>query len=346
MKVHSYVLKPLFKHVKLEMELNQGCEDSTITEQNLLISSKGENSVERYANIKSEFEECKFESNYTEGSQSDAYCANDIKIEQDILHYQIDDPSDSFVIQEVKTEIKKELEVHILEASHGCETQSNRSTKKIDSNRDIKLEIGTSTEIDDKKHCRSMKTSNLISRISRKRFQQNKVKMKSERSLITHTGENSYKCETCLKEFTVLSYLKRHLRVHTGEKPYKCEICFRLFTRADNLRSHMRSHTGEKPYKCEFCFKQFSEAGSLKKHLRMHTGENPYTCELCFKQFSRSDYLKTHLRRHSAAKPYKCEICCKQFSLAQHLKFHLITHTEEKPSSVTFVLGNLLMWVI
>ncbi|XP_050502992.1 uncharacterized protein LOC126882223 isoform X3 [Diabrotica virgifera virgifera] len=159
---------------KLEMELNQGCEDSTITKQNLLTSNKDEASLEKHV-IKSEFEECKFESNNTEKSLSDAYCSNNIKIEEHkVLNCETSDPSENFAIQEVKTEIKKELEEHTLGVNSGCETQSNRTTtEKIDPNRDVKLEMGASTEIDDEKHCDSMKTSNLITKINKKRKSSN-----------------------------------------------------------------------------------------------------------------------------------------------------------------------------
>ncbi|XP_050498275.1 zinc finger protein 221-like isoform X4 [Diabrotica virgifera virgifera] len=88
---------------------------------------------------------------------------------------------------------------------------------------------------------------------------QSVVKTKSGKSLATDTRENSYKCETCLKEFSQEGRLKNHLRIHTGEKPFKCDICCKQFSQNGNLKRHMMRHTGEKSYKCEICFKQFCE---------------------------------------------------------------------------------------
>ncbi|XP_050499034.1 zinc finger protein 468-like isoform X2 [Diabrotica virgifera virgifera] len=120
----------------------------------------------------------------------------------------------------------------------------------------------------------------------------NEIKMKSNKTSITHTGEKSYKCEVCFKQFRRAGNFKKHLQIHTGEKPYNCEICFKQFGGAGSLKRHLRIHTGEKPYKCEICFKPFVQAGALKIHLRIHTGEKPFKCDICFKQFSEAGTLK------------------------------------------------------
>ncbi|XP_050501719.1 uncharacterized protein LOC126881477 isoform X1 [Diabrotica virgifera virgifera] len=142
------------------MELS---EDSIKRKQNVLVCDKQEDSLEQHVNvqIKSELEECRLESNYTDNSLSDSYCSDDIKIEEHMLQ------DDIFPgMQEVEREIKQELDEHNVEVNHHrCEDLFHTpNTKKLDSERDVKLEIA-STEIDHKKHCRSMKTAKLLSNI-------------------------------------------------------------------------------------------------------------------------------------------------------------------------------------
>ena len=37
--------------------------------------------------------------------------------------------------------------------------------------------------------------------------------------MITHTGEKTFKCKICARQFSRKGSLKKHLRIHTGEKP-------------------------------------------------------------------------------------------------------------------------------
>uniref|UniRef100_A0A6P7HF70 Uncharacterized protein LOC114347945 isoform X2 n=1 Tax=Diabrotica virgifera virgifera TaxID=50390 RepID=A0A6P7HF70_DIAVI len=129
-------------------------EDYIKTNQNVLILS-----------IKSELEECMFESNYTKDSLSDSYCPDDIKIEEHVLQCEIGSPF-PVIKQEVKTEIK-ELDEQNLQVNHGSETRF-KNTKELDSDKAVKLHIGASTDIDHEKHGRSMKTSKSLSNIGKK----------------------------------------------------------------------------------------------------------------------------------------------------------------------------------
>ena len=62
------------------------------------------------------------------------------------------------------------------------------------------------------------------------------------------TGEKSYPCHLCGKDFISNSDFTIKLRRHTGEKPYHCNICAKVFTSNLDLAIHLRTHTGEKPY--------------------------------------------------------------------------------------------------
>ncbi|XP_074492804.1 uncharacterized protein LOC141768411 [Sebastes fasciatus] len=147
----------------------------------------------------------------------------------------------------------------------------------------------------------------------------------------TNTGKQSFKCDTCGKEFKFKLKLQRHMRTHTGEKPFTCKTCGKGFIQTSQLTVHMRVHTGEKPYSCETCGKTFSQTSSLKSHIRTHIGEKPYSCKTCGKDFGHNNILLVHMRTHTGEKPYSCKTCGKDFSQASSLTVHMRTHTGEKP---------------
>ncbi|XP_074495274.1 uncharacterized protein LOC141769770 [Sebastes fasciatus] len=148
----------------------------------------------------------------------------------------------------------------------------------------------------------------------------------------THTGKQSFKCDTCGKDFNYKSKLQRHMRVHAGEKPYSCKTCGKDFRLPGDLKVHVRTHTGEKPYLCKTCGNRFCDFSALKKHMRIHTGEKPYACKTCGKAFRQNSNLTVHMRTHTGEKPFPCKTCGKGYGRNRGLLLHMIrAHAGEKP---------------
>ena len=106
---------------------------------------------------------------------------------------------------------------------------------------------------------------------------------------------NTHKCETCSKTFSLAQSLKTNIYVvHEGHKDHKCKSCGKSFSQPGNLKKHIHKiHEGRKDHKCVFCGKSFSLGQSLKRHIyTIHKGHKYHKCVSCGKSFSSARYLK------------------------------------------------------
>lgn len=120
-----------------------------------------------------------------------------------------------------------------------------------------------------------------------------------KKAIITGSGAKVYACylESCGRQFSDLTAVRKHERIHLNEKPYICSICGLSFVQRSNCQKHEKSHTGVKEYACDRCPKKFTSTYSLRQHLEIHTqaSENAkYACPGCNKSYTYFTSLLKH----------------------------------------------------
>lgn len=151
-----------------------------------------------------------------------------------------------------------------------------------------------------------------------------------------HTGERSYTCHLCGKQFRINQGLARHLRdTHAGIKNFPCDICGRMFSTKRSAEDHKRIHTGERPYICNICGKSFKQKASLFVHNRTHSDVFPFKCNYCDQNFRTRPLLMLHVKKHTGEKPHACDICDRRFRIKYELKRHRLIHFDDKPWQCT-----------
>ena len=115
------------------------------------------------------------------------------------------------------------------------------------------------------------------------------------------TVTKSFKCETCGKEFSKQSKLKRHKLIHVKVNPFPCLLCGRRFKRKDHLRGHIKavvSHS--KACACERCRAHFyceiDTLNLIAKRNCVGTQAVPCKCKLCGDVLEDMVALKKHFK--------------------------------------------------
>lgn len=173
----------------------------------------------------------------------------------------------------------------------------------------------------------------------------------------TYDNPRPYKCDQCIKEYTLLRHLTRHKRMHARTfcefckksftsfeehmrkehnvelpRPFECEICGRSFRVKATFQAHIKIHREEnRVFNCTLCPKAFFQATDLRKHIKSHSNVRSVICDVCGDAFKSAETLKCHMRRHTGDRPYSCKICPRAFTTSNSLMIHQRTHTNEKP---------------
>ncbi|XP_039074943.1 zinc finger protein 211-like isoform X1 [Hyaena hyaena] len=186
----------------------------------------------------------------------------------------------------------------------------------------------------------------------------------------THTGQESYTCVACGKQFCFSADLHQHRSEHSGKKPYSkgmdrascgksyrshslgkpftCGAVEKDFLASVGLLRHQATpkavpsihsstkceeafRNGKSPYRCGECGKVFCHKQTLVQHQGIHTGEGLFESSDCGKTFSYKHTFIQHKTVHTGVKPFECSECGKAFRFKYKLVQHHRTHTGERP---------------
>ena len=102
---------------------------------------------------------------------------------------------------------------------------------------------------------------------------------------------------------------------HKNERPLSCEICEQSFKCESYLRDHVSSHTNNRHFSCQICQKSYKRKRDLTRHIEIHSEEREFLCTRCEKSFDSSRGLKHHLRQRPFSCQYASWRKAKQSNL-------------------------------
>ncbi|XP_041377490.1 zinc finger protein 236-like [Gigantopelta aegis] len=163
----------------------------------------------------------------------------------------------------------------------------------------------------------------------------------------SRSGERSFRCCACKREFRTVSQLNRHERTHEREDDdvglsFKCETCGKAFAKSLHLKKHMSCHSPS-DVKCE----EEAVKASPRRTTRKMSNEIVSDSDSTRRSPRRTatpppSPMKKEVKQHSKNLPdklvsvnaNKCNICSKLFTSIVNVKLHLIKVHNKKESEV------------
>ena len=163
----------------------------------------------------------------------------------------------------------------------------------------------------------------------------------------SRSGERSFQCCACKREFRTESQLNRHERTHEREDmdsgtPFKCKTCHKVFTKLLHLKKHMTSHDSSDVRSEEEVMKTPPRRATRKTSSEIATDSDSSKKSPRRPATPPSSPLKKDVKLNSndvsenavSVKAKKCTICSKLFTSVMNLKIHLIKEHNKKESEV------------
>ncbi|KAG7476122.1 zinc finger Xfin-like [Solea senegalensis] len=183
------------------------------------------------------------------------------------------------------------------------------------------------------------------------------------------TGSSSNQCPFCKHKFSHRRYLVRHMIIHTGDKSFSCTNCGKQFFRHFYLKLHRekclpaqtQNVKTERLYECSYCPRSFSKKDRLINHHLGHKTKTLLMCSRCGQYYGvrklnqhqrdcgvpseiKASNLKqriSHSNLSAHKKPLqsnankvlqlKCPHCTQRFRFKSLLLRHLVSHTGVQP---------------
>ena len=152
------------------------------------------------------------------------------------------------------------------------------------------------------------------------------------------SSKEAVTCQTCLREFKSVQYLKAHLKHGHNETVSICEICSKEFEKPLFLRNHIRNVHTDRLFSCPDCDHVCKTKYGMKLHVESkHLGKRDFTCSFCGSTFSDYSSWKSHEKymhpTQEVADSLKCKECGYQFHHPRNFKRHMILHKQPESGS-------------
>lgn len=136
-----------------------------------------------------------------------------------------------------------------------------------------------------------------------------------KRHMVSHTGNQSFKCIHCRATFSTKSVLSVHMREAHGRRgggmavvrpqqqqlqqqqqsSFECGVCNKKFQKRENYLNHIALHKSvPKLYQCNICSLKFADEFIWREHTLMHK-KTTLPCSYCTNTFSSPQALAQHV---------------------------------------------------